>query len=216
MSITTPNHDAGQKLRGRWQLDPQRSSVGFRARKFWGLVTVKGHFDAYEGQLDLNADAAVELTIDAASLQTGIRKRDQHLRSADFLDAENHPEVRFVSESAHLSDDTLRVRGYLSARGRSIPLEFDAHIRGINGELEIEATTTAAHRELGMTWSPLGMIPPSSYLSVKGRLVPSERPPRHALERAEADARPGPVGEVVGEIETQLGDWVAPGRLIET
>jgi polyisoprenoid-binding protein YceI len=173
MSITTSNHRSDQMLIGRWQLDSQRSSVEFRARKFWGLVTVKGHFDDYEGQLELGADPAVELTIDAASLQTGIRKRDEHLRSADFFDAEHHPRVRFVSESVDLHDDALKVRGRLFARDRSIPLELEAQVRQVDGELEIEAATTAPHRKLGMTWSPLGMIPPRSELFVKGHLVPN-------------------------------------------
>jgi polyisoprenoid-binding protein YceI len=173
MSITTSNHRSGQTLSGTWQLDSQRSSVEFRARKLWGLVTVKGHFDSYEGQLKLGSNPALELTIDAASLQTGIRKRDRHLRSPDFFDAEDHPRVRFVSDSVDLRDDTLRVRGRLSARGRSIALELEAQVRRIDGELEIEAATTAPHRELGMTWSPLGMIPPRSELFVKGHLVPN-------------------------------------------
>jgi polyisoprenoid-binding protein YceI len=172
MSITASNHRSAQTIRGRWQLDSQRSVVGFRAEKLWGLVTIKGHFDNYEGRLDLSANPAVELTIEAASVQTGIRKRDQHLRSADFFDAENHPRVRFVSNSLDLRGDTLSVRGRLSARGRSIPLELEAQVRRIDGELEIEASTTASHRDLGMTWSPLGMIPPRSELFVKGYLVP--------------------------------------------
>lgn len=171
MSITTSNRRSGQTISGRWQLDSQRSSVEFRAAKLWGLVTVRGHFDNYEGQLDLSANPALELTIDAASVQTGIRKRDQHLRSADFFDAENHPRVRFVSDSVDLHDDTLKVRGRLSARGRSIPLELETQVRQIGGELEIEAATTAPHRELGMTWSPLGAIRPRSELFVKGHLV---------------------------------------------
>ncbi len=169
---TFSNHDPGQRLAGRWQLDPQRSSVEFRVGHFWGLMTVRGHFDQYAGRLDLSADPAIELTVDAASLQTGHRKRDQHLRSADFFDTESHPNVQFVSESAVLEGDTLKVSGRLSARDRSIPLELDAQVRKVDGELEIEAVTRAAHRELGMTWSPLGMIPPCSDLLVTGRLKP--------------------------------------------
>jgi hypothetical protein len=56
--------------------------------------------------------------------------------------------------------------------GRSIPLELDAHLRRVEGEIEIEAAATAPHGELGMTWSPLGMIAPRSQLFVKGRLTP--------------------------------------------
>jgi polyisoprenoid-binding protein YceI len=170
ISITEPNRHPGETLSGSWQLDPRRSSVEFRAGHLWGLLTVKGQFDGNEGRLDLSAAPAIELTIAAASLQTGNRKRDQHLRSADF---ENYPQVQFHSDWVDLQGDTLKVRGRLSARGRSIPLELDAHVRQVDGELEIEAATTALHRKLGMTWNPLGMIPPRSELSIKAHLTPN-------------------------------------------
>src|SRR6516164_3603105 len=102
MSTTNPNNRSGKAIRGNWRLDRRRSTVEFRARHFWGLGTVKGHFDDYDGRLDLGADPAVELTIDAASLQTGNRKRDEHLRSADFFDADHHPQVQFRSDAIGL------------------------------------------------------------------------------------------------------------------
>jgi polyisoprenoid-binding protein YceI len=169
---TLSNHLSREMLVGPWELDPQHSMVEFRIGHFWSLATVRGHFDDYTGRLDLGADPAIELTIDAASLQTGNRKRDQHLRSADFFDTENHPTVRFVSDSVVLEDDKLTVRGRLFARDRSIPLELDAQVREVAEGLEIEAATGAAHRELGMSWSPLGMIPSHSELLVTGRLKP--------------------------------------------
>jgi polyisoprenoid-binding protein YceI len=174
MSIThtTSNHRPDETILGRWQLDPQRSTIEFRARHFWGLGTVKGHFEDYQGRLDLSFNPAIELTIDAASVQTGNAKRDQHLRSADFFDTENHPQIRFVSDSVVQDANTLKVRGRLFARGQSIPLELDAHVRRIGHDVEIEAGTTALHRELGMSWSPLRTIPPRSELLVKGYLSP--------------------------------------------
>lgn len=173
MTNTRSNQRSEETVAGRWQLDPARSSVEFRVGVFGGLVTVKGHFDNYRGRLELDADPAIELTIDAVSVQTGNRRRDRHLRSADFFDAENHPRVRFASDSAVLQDDTLKVRGRLSARGESIPLELDAQVRRIDGELAIEAATSAPHRELGMTYTALGTISPRSELIVSGYLVPS-------------------------------------------
>lgn len=175
MSITntTSNHRPDEAILGRWQLDPERSSIEFRAGHLWGLATVKGHFDDYQGRLDLSADPAIELTIEAASVETGNPKRDKHLRSADFFDTENHPQVRFVSDSVAQADNTLKVRGRLVARDQSIPIELDAHIRRTAAGLEIEAATTALHRELGLSWSPLRMIPPRSELLVKGYLVPA-------------------------------------------
>lgn len=171
MSTTKSKHQSEQTISGSWQLDPQRSSVEFRARSIWGLAAVKGRFGDYQGRLDLGAAPAIELTIDAASLDTGNRRRDEHLRSADFFDIENHPQVRFVSESVQLQGDTLKVHGRLTARDRSIQVELDAEVHEAGGELEIEATTTAPHRDLGMTYSPLGMISPRSELIVKAHLV---------------------------------------------
>jgi polyisoprenoid-binding protein YceI len=156
---------------GAWQLDPTRSSVAFHVRHFYGLMTVKGEFADYDGTLELGATPAVELTIQPASLDTKLAKRDEHLRSVDFFDVEHHPQVRFISDSATLNGDTLRVHGQLHAGGRQIPLELDATVREIDGELEIEAITEADHRELGMTWSPLGILRAPSKLIVRGRLV---------------------------------------------
>lgn len=173
ISRTSSNQRPDQLPVGTWQLDPRRSTVEFRARHFWGAATVKGHFDAYESRLDLSRDPAIELTIDAASVQTGNRRRDQHLRSAAFFDAEDHPRVQFISESVTPRDDTLKVRGHLSVRGHSVPLELDAKVRQVDGELEIDARTTAEHRKLGMVWSPLRTIRPRSELHVAGYLVPA-------------------------------------------
>ena len=156
---------------GTWRVDPARSSVEFHVRHFYGLMTVKGHFDRYEGILDLGSEPAVALTIDANSLDTKNTKRDEHLRSADFFEVEQHPQVRFLSDSAILEGDTLKVHGQLHAAGKHVPLELDATVRAADGELEIEAVTQADHRELGMSWSPLGILRAPSKLIVRGRLL---------------------------------------------
>ena len=165
------SHAAALIADGAWRLDPARSSVAFHVRHFYGLMTVKGSFADYEGTLDLSSTPVVELTIEAASLDTKQKKRDEHLRSNDFFDVGRHPQVRFVSESVLLHGDTLCVRGQLHAAGRQIPLELDATVREIDGELELEAVTEADHRKLGMTWSPLGILRAPSKLIVRGRLV---------------------------------------------
>jgi len=94
---------------GTWHLDPPRSSVEFHVRLFYGLMTVKGRFERYQGSLDLAGRPAVELTVDADSVNTEIKKRDEHLRTDDFFDVANHPHVRFVSDSATHQGDTLKV-----------------------------------------------------------------------------------------------------------
>jgi polyisoprenoid-binding protein YceI len=163
---------AGELLDGAWELDPRRSSVEFRTGNLWGLQTVNGRFDNYQGKLDLSATSAIDLTIEAGTVQTGNRKRDEHLCSSDFFDVENYPEVQFVSDSVQAQGETLRVRGRLSARGRSIPVELDAHVRRVDGGLELKAVTTVPHRELGMTWSPLRTIRPHTELTVNAYVIP--------------------------------------------
>lgn len=158
---------------GTWRLDPAASSVEFHVRHFYGLMTVKGHFARYDGTLDLRARPAVTLTIEADSLDTKQAKRDKHLRAKDFFDVEQHPEVRFVSTTATLDGDVLRVSGQLDAGGSAVPLQLDARVTEVDGQPHIEATTPVDHRELGMTWSPLGILRSPSTLLVRGRLIPA-------------------------------------------
>src|SRR3954470_8240185 len=105
---TTPISPAAgaQIANGAWRLDPARSSVAFHVPHFYGLMTVKGEFADYDATLDLGATPAVNLTIQAASLDTKLAKRDEHLRSKDFFDAERHPQVRFLSDRAAFEGDT--------------------------------------------------------------------------------------------------------------
>ncbi len=154
-----------------WRVDPSRSSVEFRVKMLFGMMTAKGRFTRYEGTLDLSDDPAIELAIETESLDTGNKRRDKHLRSPDFFGAEEHPSVRFVSHSATLDGDRLDVRGRLHAAGGSMPLELHAALRRDGDELEFEAAALADQRQLGMTWNFLGTVHSPVRLMVKGRLV---------------------------------------------
>lgn len=172
MSTTTHQAtDTQQTETSRWLIDPARSGVEFRAPGFWGLASVKGRFAHYDGTLDLRREPAIELTIDAASLNTNNKLRDRHLRAEKFFDVEHHPQVRFVSDRATLDGERLKVHGRLYAAGASMPLDLDASLRRVGEELEVEAHTYADQHELGMTRSPLGMVRTPSELLVHGRLV---------------------------------------------
>lgn len=156
---------------GTWRLDPARSSVEFHVRHFYGLITVKGRFSQYQGTLNLQADPAIELVVEADSLDTKQKKRDKHLRSEDFFHVAEHPQVRFASETATVEGDQLTATGQLHAAGRSIPVHVTGTIRAVDDEFEIEASALADHRELGMTWSPIGILRAPSTLLVSGRLL---------------------------------------------
>jgi polyisoprenoid-binding protein YceI len=163
-----------------WTVDPGQSSVGFAVKTFWGLSTVHGRFDRFDGSYETGPDGAtIELTIDADSLDTGNRTRDEHLRSGKFFHAVKHPQLRFTSTRVHDVDNgVLHVVGELEAAGTAVQLEFPATVRPVAGGLEIEARTTIDQGRLGMSSGQLGMIRTPATLHVKARLsdTTTERP----------------------------------------
>jgi polyisoprenoid-binding protein YceI len=155
-----------------WTLDPADTSVEFAVKTFWGLTTVHGRFDRFDGSYQVGQNGtAIELTVDADSLDTGNRTRDKHLRSAGFFHVAEHPQVRFTSTRVdNVGSGVLHVVGRLEASGRSVLLEFPAIVRPADDGLEIEATTTVDQRELGMSNGTLGMIRLPVTLHVNARL----------------------------------------------
>jgi polyisoprenoid-binding protein YceI len=171
---TTDSAQERQQLAGtRWRLDPSGSSAEFRVPNLWGLASVKGGFQRLDGWLEVDDDQQwrMDLTLDAASLDTGNRRRDAHLRSADFFDAENHPEVRFRSRIVNdHGGGRLHVEGELEAAGERARLQLEVTVTHADGGLELDATATVDQRQLGMTWSPLGVIRTPTAASVHARL----------------------------------------------
>jgi polyisoprenoid-binding protein YceI len=156
----------------RWTVDGDETSVEFAVKTFWGLMTVHGHFDRFNGSYEVGPSrTTIELTIDADSLDTGHATRDKHLRSTDFFHVVAHPQVRFTSTRVHhVTSGILHVVGHLEAAGKVEPLEFAATVRQLDDALEVEATTTLDQRQLGMSSGRLGMIRPPATLHVRARL----------------------------------------------
>jgi polyisoprenoid-binding protein YceI len=156
----------------RWIVDTDRTVVEFAVKTFWGLATVRGRFDRFDGTYQVRPDdASIELTIDADSLDTGNAKRDKHLRSADFFHVGDHPIVRFASVRVrHVDGGVLHVEGALDVAGTVVPLEFDATMRQVGRDLEVEAATEVDPGSFGMTRGHLAMIRPPARLHVKARL----------------------------------------------
>ena len=157
----------------RWIADPTRTTVEFEVKHLWGLHTVRGRFRSFDGAYIVRPGGSeIELTIDAASIDTGVARRDEHLESPDFLFVALHPEVRFGSTRiTGLGNGDVRVTGELEAAGTSVPLAFDASMSVIDGELELEATTTVDQRRFGMSEGLLGNVRPPTKVHVKARLV---------------------------------------------
>jgi polyisoprenoid-binding protein YceI len=176
----------------RWTADRGRTTVEFEVKHLWGLHTVRGRFNRFDGSyLVRSAGSEIELTIDASSVDTGVAARDRHLRSAVFFDVTEHPLVRFASTRVTgLGNGHVHVSGELEAAGTGVPVAFDASVRVIDGELELEATTTVDQRSFGMSQGPFRNVRPPTTLHVKTRLVRERRGPAWQLSSA-AWQRPG-------------------------
>ncbi len=102
---------------GTWKVDAAHTRFGFSV-KHMGVATVRGYFEEVDGTLTIGDDLAsakIVGTAKAASVQTGVTQRDDHLRSADFFDAENYPELGFESTSIEaIDDETYRIVGELT------------------------------------------------------------------------------------------------------
>lgn len=113
----------------RWVIDTAHSEIGFRVRHMMVSWT-RGNFGKFEGTLELDAQdvtkSKVEVSIDVASIDTGTADRDAHLRSPDFFDAANHPQMKFVSQKVEaLAGGALRVLGQLEIRGTKKAVALD-------------------------------------------------------------------------------------------
>jgi polyisoprenoid-binding protein YceI len=156
----------------RWSLDRDGSSVGFTVKTMWGLIPVRGRFDRFAGSYEVGRNGTtIELTIEADSIDTGSAKRDEHLRSSDFFDVDDHAQVHFRSTRVHeVGDGILHVVGNLEVAGIVEPLEFAATVQPAGEGLAIEATTTVDQRRFGMSGGVLGMIRGPATLHVEALL----------------------------------------------
>src|SRR5215212_5864774 len=116
---------------GTWNIDPAHSSVEFQV-KHLGIATVKGHFSQFEGALEIGAEgipAKAYGSVKVDSVDTREEQRDAHLRSPDFFDAENHPELTFTSTAIEpVDEDTFTVTGDLTIHGVTQAVTLDAEV----------------------------------------------------------------------------------------
>ncbi|GAB5400024.1 MAG: YceI family protein [Aureisphaera sp.] len=103
-----------------------------------GITRITGKFNTYDVALDLNeqdfTQSSLVVTIDVNSIDTGIPARDEHLLTADFFDAENFPEITFVSERIAIKDNGYEVHGKFTMRGITKPLTIPLHKTGQDGK----------------------------------------------------------------------------------
>jgi polyisoprenoid-binding protein YceI len=147
---------------GVFDLDVSHSTVGFHVRHLMVSKT-RGRFTGFSGSVTIADDplaSSVEVTIDAASVTTGDDKRDEHLRSADFFDVEQFPEITFRSTRvADHQGDRFRLEGDLTVHGVTKPVVLDAVLEGIatspwgTEAVGFSASTEIDREAFGLTWN---------------------------------------------------------------
>lgn len=150
-------------LTGTYKIDPAHSRIGFSARH--AMVTkVRGAFNEYEGEgyfdVENPSQSHLEITIKTDSIDTRNADRDAHLKSNDFFDMENYPEIRFRTTSVEpAGDNTFRVSGDLTIKGVTNPVRFDLEFTGSavdpfnNERIGLEGHTTVNRKDWGVNFN---------------------------------------------------------------
>ena len=163
---STPTSQSPQQLTqpatGVYEIDKSHSMVEFVSRHLM-VTKVRGRFSEFSGAITVGEtpeESSVEVTIDAASIDSRDEKRDAHLRSPDFLDVDNHPTIDFRSTDVDVVDDErLRVTGDLTIRGVTRAVTLDATFDGEfadpwgNERVGFSATAEVDREEWGLTWN---------------------------------------------------------------
>ena len=160
---------ASPALAREWVLDPSRSTVALQTSSIWGLVRVTGAFSQVTGNATISPTGEVTgtVTVAAASIDTRNARRDEHLRSADFFDSGNHPDITFGCEGVRPSGQGVTVSGILRVRDRARPLAFDAtaEVRG-DGEMWLDATAHVNRADFGITWNLMGLVSVNNLVTI--------------------------------------------------
>ena len=147
---------------GTWTIDAAHSGVSAVARHLM-FAKVRGHFREVAGAVQIGEtpeQSFVEATIQAASIDTANEMRDNHLRSADFLDVENHPTLTYRSTAVtQIGPTALAVDGLLTIRGITLPVPLQVSYEGLvrnpwGKDVAIFSATGEIDREaFGITWN---------------------------------------------------------------
>jgi polyisoprenoid-binding protein YceI len=158
----TTTHATHAAERTRWNLDASHTEIGFSVKHLM-ISNVKGRFENFEADIEFDesdpTEGEIRVSIDVDSIDTRFKQRDDHLRSADFFDAANHPKIEFVSRRIErVGDEHYRVIGDLTIRGVTREVALDAETNGPSRAwgkeiLGVSLTGTVDRREYGLLWN---------------------------------------------------------------
>jgi polyisoprenoid-binding protein YceI len=159
--MSTPTVNIPGYAIGTWDIDAIHSDVTITARHLV-VSKVRGRFDDFEGTIETSAnplESKVNATIKATSISTKQPQRDDHIRSADFLDVENHPTITFASTGLRVSGNDYELDGDLTLHGVTKPVSMKLEIIGFGpgsqGETRVgfEATTSVSRKEFDIRFN---------------------------------------------------------------
>ncbi|GKW46231.1 YceI family protein [Planococcus sp. NCCP-2050] len=146
----------------KWTIDPAHSEIGFSVKHMM-ISKVKGSFESFEAVVEANEEdlngALIDFKINVASINTNNADRDNHLRSADFFDAETYPEIKFNANDITKKGTEYELTGDLTIKGVTRPVTFEVEYggKGTNpwGQevVAFSAEGKVNRRDFGLTWN---------------------------------------------------------------
>lgn len=145
----------------KWTIDPTHSEVGFKVKHMM-FTNVKGFFNDYTANIDFNddlKDANLEFEANVSSVFTNNNDRDNHLRSADFFDAEHYPTLKFKSTKIEGTGNQYEITGDLTIKGVTKPVTFNAEYSGLmtdpwgNTKVGLNLDGKINRKDFGLTYN---------------------------------------------------------------
>lgn len=145
-----------------WAIDPTHSEIGFKVKHMM-FTNVSGKFKTYDAEITTEDDdftrSEISFSADINSIDTNNTDRDNHLKSADFFDAENHPKLTFKSSSLTKSGDEYQLTGELSLHGITKTVKLDAEVSGLlkdpwgNTKVAMNISGKINRKDWGLNWN---------------------------------------------------------------
>ena len=154
---------------GVWNVVADRSTIAFKAKSMWGLMSVNGRFTDFSGDGQITDAQTIfgRVDVQVGSVDTKIRKRDDHLRSADFFEADKFPDISLVVTGAEaITGDTVDLRAQLTVKGTTAPVPLRTKVTVLDdGSVRLSAQATIDRKDFGVDGNMMGMIPDDATIS---------------------------------------------------
>jgi polyisoprenoid-binding protein YceI len=143
---------------GDWTLNPDQTSVAFRTKAMW-VMPVTGTVKALSGEGHVAADGSLHgtLVLNAVSISTKNKKRDAHLRTADFFEVDTYPTLTFTADGGRLTGaGEAEITGVFTVHGRSQPLTLQAKVNSSGNTTTVSTTIEIDRSQWGLNWAKMG------------------------------------------------------------